>query len=75
MVILVLPEERKLLFFKVYISSFGNEDGDGNEDTKKMIAIISKRTILHVQNIFGTILCRHCTTTTLIFYVTFYEGR
>ena len=43
-----------------------NGDGDGNENAKKAMGLLSKTTILHVHHICGfcTFLCRHCTTTT-----------
>ena len=48
--------------------SFSNDNGDGNgnENAKKAIGLLSKTTILHVLHICGfcKFLCRHCTTTT-----------
>ena len=43
-----------------------NGDGDGNENAKKAMGLLSKTRILHVHRICGfcTFLCRHCTTTT-----------
>ena len=43
-----------------------NGDGDGNENAKKAMGLLSKTTILHVHHICGfcTFPCRHCTTTT-----------
>ena len=38
------------------LGTFRSDDGDGNEDVKKAICLISKTTILHVHH--------HCTTTT-----------
>ena len=43
-----------------------NGDGNGNENAKKAMGLLSKTTILRVHRICGfcTLLCRHCTTTT-----------
>ena len=43
-----------------------NGDGNGNENAKKAMGLLSKATVLHVHHICGfcTFLCRHCTTTT-----------
>ena len=52
---------------KVHLLSLGslsNDDGDGNEDGKKAIGLISKTTTLHVHHAFCTFLCRRCCTTT-----------
>ena len=44
---------------------FSNDDGDSNENVKKVIGLHSKqKTTLHVHHSFCTFLCRHCTTTT-----------
>ena len=51
--------------FSVLIGSSGNGDGDGSENGKKAIGLITKTTTLHVHHtLFCTFLCRHCTTTT-----------
>ena len=34
------------------LKSFSNEDGDGNEDVKKAIALLRKTTTLHVHHTF-----------------------
>ena len=34
------------------LGSFSNEDGDGNQDVKKAIGLISKTTTLHVNHAF-----------------------
>ena len=39
-------------FFHWLIGSFSNEDGDGSENVKKAIGLISKTTTLHVQHAF-----------------------
>ena len=46
------------------IWSFSNDDGEGNENAKKAIGLLSKTTTLHVITLFCTFLCCHCTTST-----------
>ena len=47
------------------IRSFSSDDGDSNENVKKVIGLHSKqKTTLHVHHSFCAFLCRHCTTTT-----------
>ena len=47
------------------IRSFSSDDGDSNENVKKVIGLHSKKkTTLHVHHSFCTFLCRRCTTTT-----------
>jgi len=36
----------------VTIGSFGNDDGDGNDDVKKAIGLLRKTTTLYVQHAF-----------------------
>jgi len=50
------PQAREL------VRSFSSDDGDGNENVKKPIDLLSKTSSLHV--IFCTFVCRYCTTTT-----------
>ena len=46
------------------LGSMRNDDGDGNENDKKAIGLISKTTTLHVHCAFAKFLFRRCTTTT-----------
>jgi len=41
-----------------------NDDGDGNENGKKALSLLSKTTTLHVQHTFFVHFCLYCTTTT-----------
>ena len=36
----------------IVLGSFSNDDGDGNENAKKAIALLSKTTSLHVHHAF-----------------------
>ena len=58
------------------IGSLSNDDGDGNENGKKAIGLISKTTTLLVQQaFFCTFLCRPCTTHDVkLPNLTFYGG-
>ena len=48
------------------VGSFSNDDGDGKENVKTAIGLLSKTTSLHVQHAFLSISlnCRYCATTT-----------
>ena len=46
------------------LGSLRNDDGDGNENDKKAIGLISKTTTLHVHCASCNFLFRRCTTTT-----------
>ena len=46
------------------LGSFSNDDGDGNEDVKKVIGLLRKTETLHVHTHFCTFLYRPRTTTT-----------
>ena len=43
---------RKLSVRKMSVESFSNDDGDGNENVKKAIGLLSKTTSLHVHHAF-----------------------
>ena len=43
---------RKLSVHEMSVGSFSNDDGDGNENVKKVIGLLSKTTILHVHHPF-----------------------
>ena len=43
---------RKLSVREMSVGSFSNEDGDGNENVKKVIGLLSKTTTLHVHHPF-----------------------
>ena len=43
---------RKLSFREMSVASFSNDDGDGNENVKKAIGLLSKTTSLHVHHAF-----------------------
>ena len=47
------------------LGTLRSADGDGNENVKKAIGLMAKRTILHVHHAFCTFLSRPCRTTTL----------
>ena len=59
------------------IGSLSKDDGDGNENGKKAIDLVSKTTALLVQHaFFFTFLCRPCTTHDVkLSNLTFYGGR
>ena len=46
---------RKLSFREMSEGSFSNDDGDGNENVKKAIGLLSKTTSLHVHHAFSHI--------------------
>ena len=46
------------------IGRFSNDDGDGNENVKTAIGLLSKTTSLHLDRASCTFLCHYCTTTT-----------
>ena len=46
------------------LGSFSNDDGDGNENLKTAIGLLSKTIICTCITLFCTFLCRCCTTTT-----------
>ena len=50
-------------FSSFLLGSFGNDDGDGNENVKKAIGLLRKQLCTYI-TLFCTFLCRHCTTTT-----------
>ena len=43
---------RKLSVREMSVGSFSNNDGDGNENVKKVIGLLSKTTSLHVHHTF-----------------------
>ena len=43
---------RKLSVRKMSVGSFSNDDGDGNENVKKAIGLLSKTTSLHMHHPF-----------------------
>ena len=43
---------RKLSVREMSVGSFSNDDGDGNENVKKAIGLLSKTTSLHVDHTF-----------------------
>ena len=43
---------RKLSVREMSVGSFSNDDGDGNENVKKVIGLLSKTTTLHVHHAF-----------------------
>ena len=43
---------RKLSVREMSVGSFSNDDGDGNENVKKAIGLLSKTTSLHVHHTF-----------------------
>ena len=43
---------RKLSVREMSVGSFSNNDGDGNENVKKAIGLLSKTTSLHVHHAF-----------------------
>ena len=43
---------RKLSVREMSVESFSNDDGDGNENVKKAIGLLSKTTSLHVHHAF-----------------------
>ena len=43
---------RKLYVREMSVGSFSNDDGDGNENVKKAIGLLSKTTSLHVHHAF-----------------------
>ena len=43
---------RKLSVREMSVGSFSNDDGDGNENVKKAIGLLSKTTSLHVHHAF-----------------------
>ena len=43
---------RKLSVREMSVGSFSNDDGDGNENVKKAIGLLSKTTSLHVPHAF-----------------------
>ena len=43
---------RKLSVREMPVGSFSNDDGDGNENVKKAIGLLSKTTSLHVHHAF-----------------------
>ena len=63
---LTSPLSLQSQFRKSLLGSLSNDKGDGNENAKKAMGLLSKTTILHGDHICGfcTFLCRHCTTTT-----------
>ena len=46
------------------IGTLRNYDGDGKENVKKAIGLMSETRTLHVHHAFCTFLCCPCTTTT-----------
>ena len=56
---------RKLSVREMSVGSFSNDDGDGNENVKKAIGLLSKTTSLHVHHTFLYISLPllHATTT------------
>ena len=48
----------------VSLGTLRSDDGDGSENFKKAIELITKTRILYVHHAFCTYHCRHCTTTT-----------
>ena len=48
---------RKLSVHEMSVGSFSNDDGDGNENVKKAIGLMSKTTSLHVHHAFLYIFC------------------
>ena len=45
-------DARKLSVREMSVGSFSNDDGDGNENVKKAIGLLSKTTSLHVHHAF-----------------------
>ena len=45
-------QARKLSVREISVGSFSNDDGDGNENVKKAIGLLSKTTTLHVHAFF-----------------------
>ena len=43
---------RKLSVREMSVGSFSNDDGDGNENVKKAVGLLSKTTTLHVHHPF-----------------------
>ena len=48
---------RKLSVREMSVASLSNDDGDGNENFKKAIGLLSKTTSLHVHHAFLYIFC------------------
>ena len=67
---------RKLSVREMSVGSFSNDDGDGNENVKKAIGLLSKTTSLHVHHaiLYISLPLLHDYAVKMPSF-TFYEGR
>ena len=64
----------QLSSFPCLLGSISNDDGDGNENGKKPTELDIKTKTLHVLfTLFCTFLCRHCTTMTWKWLISYFE--